>query len=132
MNCNCSSAKTAQAIGDTFTLDMQSCHAITRLDFTAGGDPRDVPGQVEVTVSSDCTTAANGDITGTFTGFTPTLQANEPLAMDGKVCSQTFSPCTFIVNFPAGTNARCIRMKLTKILAAGGGIWWAIDELHVK
>jgi hypothetical protein len=24
-----------------------------------------------------------------------------------------------------------VRMRLTKILAAGGGVWWAIDELYV-
>src|SRR5205814_4258714 len=97
-----------------------------------GFDPRDIPGQVEVTVSSDCTTDANGNITGTFTGFNPPLLANEPLAANNMPCS--LSSCTgpFAVTFPPNTPAKCIRMRLTKVLAAGGGVWWATDEIYEK
>jgi hypothetical protein len=133
-----STGNTAEMIGDTFTFDMHACHTIKTVEFycgdppmNSGFDPRDYPGQVEVSVSSDCTTAANGDISGTFTPFTPALFGNEPL-VNNQGCSKSSCPGPFVITFPAGTTARCVKMRLTKILAAGGGVWWAIDELYVK
>jgi len=129
---------TAQMIGDTFTFDMQTCHAVTRIEMycgnppnNAGFDARDFPGQVEVSVSSDCTTTA-GVISGTFTPFAPPLLADEPLGTNGMPCSRSSCPGPFLITFPAGTAARCVRMRLTRILAAGGGVWWAIGEIYVR
>jgi hypothetical protein len=118
---------------------MQGCKAVSRVEMYCGDPPnngggfdqRDFPGQVEVTVSSDCTTAANGDITGTFTSFNPPLMANEP-QVGNAGCSLSSCPGPFVINFPPNTAAKCIRLKLTKVLAAGGGVWWATDEIYVK
>jgi hypothetical protein len=129
---------TAEMIGDTFTFDMQACHSISKIDFYCGDPPnnsgfdaRDFPGQVEVSISSDCTTSAQGDITGTFTPFTPALFGNEPTTANGQGCSRSSCNGPFEIMFPQGTAAKCVRMRLTKVLAAGGGVWWAIDELYV-
>jgi hypothetical protein len=133
-----SGGNTAEMIGDTFTFDMQACHTVSKVEFYCGNPPnnsgfdaRDFPGQVEVSVSSDCTTnATTGEITGTFTTFTPALLGNEPLN-GNQGCSLTQCNGPFTINFPAGVSAKCVRMRLTKILATGGGVWWAIDELYV-
>jgi hypothetical protein len=116
---------TAQKIGDQFTLDMKESRPVGKLIFWAGGpmgrggpDARDYPGAVDVTVSDDCTTFG----TTVATGMEP-----QP------GCQNNGMPCDlpFTVTFPPGTNARCVRLTLTKVLKLGGGIWWAIDEIYV-
>ena len=52
----------AQTIGDQFTFDMKAPHVFKKIVFWAGGvngmngpDPRDYPGALDVSVSTDCT-----------------------------------------------------------------------------
>jgi hypothetical protein len=115
---------TAQKIGDQFTLDMKAAHPLGRILFWAGGpmgrggpDARDYPGAVDATVSDDCTTF--GPVVASGREPQPGCQN------DGRPCDQPF-----VIDFPAGTTTRCVRLTLTKVLKLGGGIWWAIDEIY--
>jgi hypothetical protein len=115
---------TAQKIGDQFTLDMNSSRALGRILFWAGGpmgrggpDARDYPGALDATVSDDCMTF--GPVVASGREPQPGCQN------DGRPCDQPF-----VIDFPAGTAARCVRLTLTKVLKLGGGIWWAIDEIY--
>jgi len=125
---------TAQVIGDTFTFDMTTCNRVGRIVMFAAPppnnqgsmiDPRDFPGAVDVTVSSDCTTSALGAITGTFGPVVAMGTEPQPGCM-GTACNM---PMT--ITFAQPVPAKCVRLTLTKILQLGGGIWWAIDELQV-
>ena len=116
---------TAQKIGDQFTLDMKQPHTFSKVSFWAGGpqgkggpDPRDYPGALAVTLSDDC--VAFGPVVATG------LEPQPGCLDDGKPCDQPF-----VIALPPATAARCVRLTLTKVLAAGGGIWWAIDEIYV-
>jgi hypothetical protein len=125
---------TAQVVGDTFTFDMQGCAQVGRIAFYSGGGPpnyagydtRDYPGALDVTVSGDCTTSAQGAITGTFGAVVATGTEPQPGCSGGSACSMPFT-----INFAQPTAARCVSMKLTKLLKLGGGIWWAISDLNV-
>ena len=127
--------KLAQKIGDSFTVDMNSCNQLGKLVMWAGGPPdnqgqndsRDFPGKADVTVSTDCTTAADGTISGTF-GPTVVATANEPQpgCSGGNKCNL---PMTFTISPPVA--AKCVRITLTQALKLGGGIWWGIGELNV-
>jgi len=124
---------TAQVVGDTFTFDMQGCAEISRIAFYSGGGPpnfggydtRDYPGTLEVSVSGDCTTSAQGVISGTFGPVVATGNEPQPRCAGGAACSMPFT-----INFQQPTAAKCVRMRLSKLLALGGGIWWAISDLN--
>jgi hypothetical protein len=117
----------AQTIGDQFTLDMGQTHVVSSILFWAGGlngnggpDPRDYPGALDATVSTDCTSPS----TGTFGAVVG--QGNEPVPGCQNNCTKPF-----VITFNQPTMARCIRLTLTKRLQLGGGIWWGISELYV-
>jgi len=126
---------TAQMIGDSFTFDMTTCHRVGRIVMFAAAppnnqgnmmlDPRAFPGAVDVTVSSNCTTSAQGVITGTFGPVV--AMGTEP--QPGCMNAQCNMPMT--ITFAQPVPARCVRLTLTEILQVGGPVWWAIDELQV-
>ena len=125
---------TAEVIGDTFVFDMQTCNQLGKIHMFAAAPPnnqgsfdaRDFPGAVEVRVSGDCITSAQGTITGTFGPVVATGMEPQP------GCQDNGTPCNmpFVINFPQPTAAKCVSIRLTKILKIGGGVWWAIDELQ--
>jgi hypothetical protein len=124
---------TAQKIGDEFTFDMQGCAEISKIVFWSGGGPpmfnnggdtRDYPGAADVSVSGDCTTSAQGNITGTFGPAVTMGMEPQPRCTGQAACNMPFT-----INFPQPTAARCVKIRLTKLLALGGGVWWAISEL---
>jgi hypothetical protein len=123
--------QTAQIIGDAFTFDMMACNTISKLVMFAAAPPnnqgsfdaRDFPGAVKVTVSSDCTTSAQGAITGTFGAVVATAEEPKPGCQND--CNM---PMTINIDPPVA--AKCVKLELTKVLQLGGGIWWAIDELQ--
>lgn len=129
----------AQKIGDAFTFDMNSCNLVGKLVMWTDGPPnnmngndtRDYPGKADVTVSSDCTTAADGTISGTFGPMVvATASEPQPGCSGGTACSM---PMTFTVTPPVA--AKCIRITLTQVLklatTGSPGIWWGIGELDV-
>jgi hypothetical protein len=124
--------KTAQVVGDAFFYDMKSCHEVGKIVMFAAAppankgsfDPRDFPGALKVTVSTDCTTSEAGTISGTFGDVVATAMEPQP-GCQGDACSM---PMTIQIEPPV--IAKCVKLELTKILQLGGGIWWAIDELQ--
>jgi hypothetical protein len=125
--------RTAQKIGDEFTFDMQGCAQISKIVFWAGagppnfnngGDTRDYPGSAAVSVSGDCTTSAQGVISGTFGPVVAMANEPQPRCSGGSACNMPFT-----INFSQPTAARCVKIRLTNLLALGGGVWWAISEL---
>jgi hypothetical protein len=123
---------TAQRVGDTFTIDMRACNEISRIVFWAGAGPptfsgapnydtRDYPGALEATVSTDCTSPT----TGTYGAVVGTGMEPQPGCSGGANCNMPFT-----VTFTQPTAARCVKLRLTRILQLGGGIWWAITDLN--
>ena len=111
----------AQTIGDQFTFDMKAPHVFKKIVFWAGGvngmngpDPRDYPGALDVSVSTDCTT------------FGPTIGSGTEAQPGCNTCSMPFT-----ITLAQPVVAQCVRLTLTKRLQLGGGIWWAISELYV-
>ena len=110
---------------------MMTCNKIGKLVMFAAAPPnnngsfdaRDFPGGVKVTVSSDCTTSADGMITGTF---------GDVVAMgsEAKPGCQNDCDTPLTINITPPVAAKCVKLELTKVLQLGGGIWWAIDELQ--
>jgi hypothetical protein len=125
----------AQVIGDTFTFDMKTCNLVGRIVMFAAAPPnnqgsfdaRDFPGAVDVTVSSDCMSSAQGAITGTFGPVVAMGTEPQP------GCQNNGMPCNmpFTITFAQPVPAQCVKLRLTKVLQIGGGVWWAIDELYV-
>ena len=122
----------AQVIGDAFTFDMMACNKISKMVMWASTppnnqgkyDPRDFPGEVDVTVSSDCTTEGT-TITGTFGEVVATGSEAQP------GCMQAECTLPLTINIDPPVAAKCVKLELTKVLQLGGGIWWAMTELQV-
>jgi hypothetical protein len=115
----------AQMVGDQFTFDMGALHSFRKILFWSGGlngvngpDPRDYPGALDATVSTDCT---NFDPTPVGSGTEP-----QPGCGGGTPCNMPF-----VITLAQPAIARCVRLTLTKRLQLGGGIWWAMTELFV-